>query len=47
MEGWMDDGMDDETDGWKGRPTPTTTGENLKYYISRYTNEVSKFPTFA
>jgi hypothetical protein len=35
MNGWMDDGMDDETDGWKGRP-PTTSGQNFKYYISRY-----------
>jgi hypothetical protein len=32
MEGRMDDRMDDGTDGWKGRP-PTTTGQNLKYYI--------------
>jgi hypothetical protein len=37
MDGWMtgrmEGGMDDETDGWKGRPrqpTPTTTGQNLK-----------------
>jgi hypothetical protein len=36
MEGRMDDRMDDGTDGWKGRPTPTTTGQNLKYYISRH-----------
>jgi hypothetical protein len=35
MEGRMDDGMDHGTDGWKGPPPPTTTGQNLKYYISR------------
>jgi hypothetical protein len=35
---WMDDGMDDGTDWWKGQPrqpTTTTTWQNLKYYISR------------
>jgi len=28
----------DETDGWKGRPDSTTSGQNQGYYISRYSH---------
>jgi hypothetical protein len=27
---------DDGTDGWKGRPDTTASGQNQGYYISRY-----------
>jgi hypothetical protein len=30
--------MDDGTDGWKGRPDTTTSGQNQGYYISRYSH---------
>jgi hypothetical protein len=30
---------DDGTDGWKGRPNTTASGQNQGYYISRYISE--------
>ncbi len=29
----MDDGTDDEMDGWKGRPDTTASGQNQGYYF--------------
>jgi hypothetical protein len=31
MEGWMDDGMDDGTDGWKGQPPKDDKTSDIIY----------------
>jgi hypothetical protein len=31
LDGWMDDGTDDDTNGWKGRPPPDRLRILYKY----------------